>query len=271
MPVYHQGYVNFFAKFPEVKTLVLLPGETLREYGPFHKDIHQIEPDILKAMLDSLGRFDEIMVADEEGLKSYNNEDCELIMPDEGALHMFKDAILPQAKVNWQHIFLRWDSKKASKENALAPDKMISREEFDRKFIDLAKEEGTKSSDWWRGVGAVLVDQDRQVIFKTHNHHLPSAHTPYINGDARAQFHKGDHIELTTSIHAEATIIALAAKSGIKVEGMSMYVTDFPCPACAKLIAKGGIKKLYYQLGYAVLDGESVLRDAGVEIVKVEQ
>jgi hypothetical protein len=31
-----------------------------------------------------------------------------------------------------------------------------------------------------------------------------------------------------------------------------------------------GIKQLYYCDGYSMLDGERVLRDAGVEIVRVE-
>jgi dCMP deaminase len=48
-----------------------------------------------------------------------------------------------------------------------------------------------------------------------------------------------------------------------------MFVTDFPCPPCAKLIAGAGIAKLYFVEGYAVLDGQDVLEAAGVEIVQV--
>ena len=47
-----------------------------------------------------------------------------------------------------------------------------------------------------------------------------------------------------------------------------MYVTDFPCPPCAKLIAGAGIAKLCFREGYAVLDGQDVLEAAGVEIVR---
>jgi dCMP deaminase len=49
-----------------------------------------------------------------------------------------------------------------------------------------------------------------------------------------------------------------------------MYVTDFPCPPCAKLIAGAGIAKLYFRSGYAVLDGQEVLEAAGVELLKVD-
>ena len=48
-----------------------------------------------------------------------------------------------------------------------------------------------------------------------------------------------------------------------------MYMTDFPCPPCAKLIAGAGVAKLYFREGYAVLDGRDVLEAAGVEIVQV--
>ena len=49
-----------------------------------------------------------------------------------------------------------------------------------------------------------------------------------------------------------------------------MIVTDFPCPPCAKLVAYSGIKKLFYLKGYAMLDGERILKDAGVEIIKIK-
>ena len=47
-----------------------------------------------------------------------------------------------------------------------------------------------------------------------------------------------------------------------------LYVTDFPCPPCAKLIAAAGVVRLYFRTGYAVLDGEQVLEAAGVEVLR---
>ena len=72
-------------------------------------------------------------------------------------------------------------------------------------------------------------------------------------------------------MHAEAAVIAEAAKKGIATQGCDVYATTFPCPTCAKLIAAAGIKKLYYQDGYALLDGENVLKSAGVKIIKVKK
>jgi dCMP deaminase len=77
------------------------------------------------------------------------------------------------------------------------------------------------------------------------------------------------HLELSTATHAEARLIAQAAREGTSTKSAVMYVTDFPCPPCAKLIAAAGIAKLYFRTGYAVLDGEDVLAAAGVEVVQV--
>jgi dCMP deaminase len=73
---------------------------------------------------------------------------------------------------------------------------------------------------------------------------------------------------LSTAEHAEARLIAAAAREGVATDGAVMYVTDFPCPPCAKLIAGAGIRRLYFRSGYAVLDGEDVLREASVEVVQ---
>src|SRR6185369_15532026 len=112
--------------------------------------------------------------------------------------------------------------------------------------------EAQKSSDMWRQVGAAIV-KGKKIVLTAYNKHLPSDHTPYTNGDPRNNFHKGDHIEISSAIHAEAGLIAEAAKRGLKLKGLDMYATTFPCPPCAKLIAGSGIKTLYFAEGYAML------------------
>ena len=48
------------------------------------------------------------------------------------------------------------------------------------------------------------------------------------------------------SIHSEVDAICKAAKSGVKLEGAAIYVTRYPCEACARAIAASGIKKVVY-------------------------
>jgi dCMP deaminase len=189
-------------------------------------------------------------------------------MPKEDVMLKLWEQCFPKHEVFLDSVFLRWDKHNTVTETNLHPDVQISSEEFDKKMIILADEEAEKSSDWWRRVGSVIV-KDGKMILVSHNKHLPSEHTPYVNGDPRNNFHKGVHLELGTSIHGEAGAIADAARQGISLDGAEIYVTTFPCPPCAKLIACAGIKKIYYRVGYGVLDGESILKQYGVEIIQV--
>jgi dCMP deaminase len=76
--------------------------------------------------------------------------------------------------------------------------------------------------------------------------------------------------DLTTAIHAEAAIIAAAARDGVSLRGADLYATTFPCPSCARLVAEAGFRRCYFAGPYSVLDGEDVLRAAGVELLWVD-
>ena len=124
-----------------------------------------------------------------------------------------------------------------------------------------------RSVDWWRQVGAALRFADGTLEAATNVHH-PHELAPYAAGDPRSNFTQGVELELSTATHAEAALIAQAARAGHATAGGEIYVTDFPCPPCAKLIAGAGIARVVFREGYAVLDGQDVLEAAGVEIVR---
>jgi dCMP deaminase len=88
-------------------------------------------------------------------------------------------------------------------------------------------------------------------------------------GDPRANFSKGAHSNLSLALHAEAAVIGAAARQGIATQGATLYVTTFPCPYCAKVVTASGITALYYREGYAMIDGETVLREAGITLTQV--
>jgi dCMP deaminase len=105
-------------------------------------------------------------------------------------------------------------------------------------------------------------------VWSATNEHAPHRLSAYTVGDPRSNLHKGVGYELSTATHAEAQLIARAAREGRSTAGAVLYVTDFPCPPCAKLIAAAGVIRLYFRTGYAVLDGEQVLEAAGVEVLR---
>lgn len=268
VPVLHEGYRRFFEKYASEGVLYIFGRELIAEFPHLLKEIRLLDSELIKKAIESWGLFERIVILDKSILEQLQKDSSELVMPDEDVMHELKEKYFQDREVEFDSVFLRWDKHNTVAKNPVIPDQKISNEEFDQAMIHLAKIEAEKSSDWWRQIGAVIV-KDGGVVVSAHNTHVPSEHMPYQNGDPRNNFHKGVYLELSTSIHAEAMAIAEAARQGSALEGASLYVSTFPCPPCAKLIAYSGIKKLFYRSGYGMLDGESILRDQGVEIIFV--
>lgn len=71
------------------------------------------------------------------------------------------------------------------------------------------------------------------------------------------------------AVHAEANLIAFAAKHGISLEGATVYTTCAPCLDCAKLLINAGIKKVIYMEEYRDTRGKDLLIQAGVKVENV--
>lgn len=269
VPVLHDGYRKFFERYPGPKELYLFGPEITAEFAWLAKEIRQLDPVLMERAIESLGIFERVLVLTVVEAQALNQTVREIILPNEDVSYQLAQKYFPDANVSFENIFLRWDKHNSLLEKPIVPEAQITRDEMHWRMLGQAATESHKSSDNWRQVGAVVVKDGKEILV-AHNHHLPSEHSPYVNGDPRNNFHKGDHIEISTAIHAEASVIAEAARKGIALEGADMYVTVFPCPPCAKLIASSGIKNLYCGGGYGVLDGESILKSAGVKIFFVE-
>lgn len=269
VPVLHAGYLKFFAELaPKVDTLYLFDAALLAESEKLHKEIRAIDPDTMKGLIESLNVFGSVDMLTKESITSVAESVDRIITADEGISTGLVSQYFPTANVETLPIFLRWDSSSVYSQQPVESVKTSS-DEFDQKMMRLAQDEGKKTSDWWREVGAVLV-KDRDVVMAQHNHHVPSDHTPYVNGDPRDVVEAGKDSHIATAMHAEQSIIVAAAKQGIALEGASLYLNVFPCPVCAKLVAYSGIKKVYYGSGHASLDGETILKTNDVELILVK-
>ncbi|MBU4056463.1 AAA family ATPase, partial [Patescibacteria group bacterium] len=170
--------------------------------------------------------------------------------------------------IQYFDIRLRWQDSKVQefkKDVSKIPQKELVKY---RKFMAEAEKEAEKSKCWWRQVGAVAV-KDGKIIFRGFNKMLPSDDECYKIGCIRDSIAPGKQPEICSVTHAEATIISLAANEGVSLKDTTLYVTHFPCPACAKLVALAGFKKLVYSRGSSVFDGERVMASRGVDIVKI--
>lgn len=271
VPVLHEGYRRFFEAHASKGAceLYLFGPDIISHYRPLTKEIRQLDPLLMKGAVESLGLFDTVLLLDEDAARELNSKDISVILPDEVVSREVASEYFQDAETTFDSIFLRWDKHNALAERPVVPDEYVTRSQLHRKMLGIAEEESKKSSDMWRHVGGVIA-KDGEVLLVGHNTHVPSEHMPYVNGDPRSNFKRGLHIEISTALHAEAGLIAEAARQGIPLEGTEMYLTVFPCPPCAKLIAYAGIKNLYCGGGYSVLDGEQVLKAKGVKIYFVE-
>ncbi|MEN9389975.1 MAG: hypothetical protein RLZZ283_75 [Candidatus Parcubacteria bacterium] len=269
VPVLHEGYRTFFTKHEGPKELYILGKSLTNTYKPLTKEIRQLDPALMQKAIEALGIFERVEILEESNVEVLASSGHEIIFADEDISRQVAEKYFTNANVVFDSIFLRWDKKNAEAEKELQPDRRVTKDEFHREVMRRAESEALKSSDNWRHVGAALV-KDGQIITVVHNHHVPSEHSPYVNGDPRSNWSRGVNMELATGFHAEASIIADAAKRGISLEGADLYVTVFPCPPCSKLIAYSGIKTLYCGGGNSILDAEEVMKSRGIEIVYVE-
>lgn len=242
----------------------------MREVPRMERDIRALAPGEVKALLDGLKMFERIIVLNKQTLKDLQNQTLPMVLPDEDVNRHFAEAYLPDKKVEFVSVFLRWDKQISTKEFEVPPDRVISYDEVDREMMVAASAEAARSPDWWRQIGAIAV-RDGKILLTAFNKPVPSKdYTLGPFGDPRSNFDAGVSFELSKILHAEAAIIAESSRRGIALAGAALYVATFPCPVCAKSIAAAGIKRVYYAKGYSLLDAEDVLKAAGVEIVLVK-
>lgn len=271
IPVLHKGYLDFLKKANPQK--IFLIGDDVLKFLPDtdylqRKDkLRALEAEETQKNLQSLG-FSDVEILTDSDLKQLNTEEHSIVMPDEDVSRSLQAHFLDKAKVQFSSAFLRWhrDNTKADKEAAF--DRKISQSEFDKKIMSTLDVEAQKSFDWWRQVAAAVI-KDGEVVLMGHNKHMPDEQSPNVFGDPRSVSKRGIDFHITTSAHAELALVGEAAKRGITLDGASIYVTDFPCPFCARIIAHAGFSKCFFRKGYANLDGDEFLKGYGVELVYV--
>lgn len=278
IPVLHEGYRRFVENHArDGRLFVVGPGLHI-EYGPLAKDIRALPAELVASAIAAWGICAEVAVLDAQGARELAAEHPRLTMPAEDVSYRLAESFFDRCEVRFDAVFLRWDKTRTAQLLAPQPRRVVPAEDVlatmgpqaetvFAELADAAESEAMRSIDWWRRVGAAIrfADGEVRAACNLHNPHPASA---YAVGDPRANFHKGVGWELSTATHAEARLIAQAAREGHATTGAVLYVTDFPCPACAKLIAAAGIARLYFREGYALLDGQDVLESAGIEVVQ---
>jgi dCMP deaminase len=134
----------------------------------------------------------------------------------------------------------------------------------DELFMGMAHLFRTRSTCVRGKVGAVLV-MDKRVIATGYNGAPPGMpHCWELGCDVPANNHQAGCQRAT---HAEANVVAFAARHGTACQGSTLYCTHGPCRKCAQLVLSAGISELVYQIPYRLPEGLELL-DAGLVTVR---
>jgi dCMP deaminase len=288
VPVLHEGYRRFIERHARAAQMFVVGEELYADYRPLAKDIRALPAASAARAIEGWGICSQVSVLTERGACELAEEETMLVMPAEDISYRLTDRFFARCEVRYDSTFLRWDRTRTVQllppaprtitamsaclaEGAAArPDAAgAALEQTVTSLASAAELQAGSSIDWWRQVGAAIRYVDGELR-TAHNSHHPHELSAYAAGDPRSNFNQGVAFELSTATHAEARLIAQAAREGRSTAQSTMYVTDFPCPPCAKLIAAAGVERLYFKRGYAVLDGQDVLEAAGVEIVRLD-
>ncbi len=268
VPVIHISYLELFKKYPQ--SLYIISDEILRNWDGYkflERDLRAVDQLSMLNFIEKSEIVQNVSLLTEKTLLNLKGK--EIVMPDEDISHWVAQKYLSDEKVSYDNIFLRWNRPVSTQEREVVPNRIISQEKVDRELIDLAQKEAVKSANWWRQIGAIVTNTEGEVVLSAFNKHVPTQQNIALYGDLRSCFDAGENHELSNSIHAEASLIGMAARSGVPLKNTNLYVSTFPCPTCAKLIAEAHIKKVYYKDGYSLSDAEDILKANEIEVIQV--
>ena len=270
LPVVHAGHEAFFGRHPDAAEVLLLGTGFKAEFKSLAKDIRALPPERAAQFLRVMLPGTAVRVVEPADLPAALTGDT-LVLPDEDVTRQLAAELkLAQGRdLVFDKTFLRWDRDWSRAQRPAAADAVVKQADLPAHLLTRASELAGRSSDWWRQVGAIAW-RDAVVLGAAWNHHCPTEYAPYTDGDPRDGFSRGVRADLSTAMHAEASVVAKAARDGVSLDGADLYVTTFPCPACARLIAESGFRRCYFSGRYSVLDGDAVLRAAGVELIWVD-
>lgn len=112
-----------------------------------------------------------------------------------------------------------------------------------------------------RKVGAIAVTPQDVVIYSWNGRPAGDDNCCEVNPDLT-------HPEV---LHAEANIVAKAAREGISLKDANVYVTLSPCLHCALQMFQAGVKSVVYDEQYRLTDGIDFLKRKQIHVEQYEE
>ena len=144
-------------------------------------------------------------------------------------------------------------------------------EKWHRRFLALSEEIATWSKDPSRGVGAVIVSANKQVV------------STGFNGLPRGVEDRPERLERPVKydliVHAEINAIIQCARNGVSPIDCAIYSSFFPCVNCAIAVVQAGIRTVVTYLPEpgddhwleSIDKSRTVFDEAGVEFLELDR
>lgn len=271
VPVLHRGYIELFRRYVGKNcSLYILSDDIIGQFPLTAREIRSIDTDTVYKMIKTLGIFTDVKIAGENIIKKLARQtDQPVILSNDLISDTLYERYFTNHKVIRETVFLRFDEntvKTARQEVEFVG--QISKDKFQREIFSKLANEKEKSSDWFLKVGAAVILDDKAIVVG-HNRRQPTIHSPWIIGDPRNFLEYGTNSGQRSALHAEQSVIAECARLGIATDQADFYVTTFPCPDCASLVASTGVKRLFFQDGFSQLSSRDIFETNNIEIIKV--
>ena len=131
--------------------------------------------------------------------------------------------------------------------------------QYHRTYLKMAQVWATLSKSKRKKVGALIV-KENTIISDGFNGTPTGFPNDCEDVDGNTQWYV---------LHAEANAILKTARSTQDISNSVLYLTLSPCKDCCKLIVQSGIRKIVYAEAYRDLDGITILKSSGIDVIKI--
>ncbi|MGI6216892.1 MAG: deoxycytidylate deaminase [Coriobacteriales bacterium] len=152
-------------------------------------------------------------------------------------------------------------------DSSLDFNKQDPRPSWDDYFQTITRDVAERSTCLRRHVGAIIV-KDKRILATGYNGAPSGLEHCLTRGCLREQLGipSGQKQELCRATHAEQNAVIQAARYGVPIDGATVYCTNQPCTACAKILINAGVKEIVYENPYPDKLGEEMLAEANIKL-----
>lgn len=110
------------------------------------------------------------------------------------------------------------------------------RSNWSKYFLEMCKLVASRSEDTSTKCGAVIVGKDHQI--------LSTGYNGFPRGIKNTPERNERPIKYEFFEHSERNAIYNAARTGVSLDGSTIYITGYPCCDCVRAMIQCGIKKV---------------------------